>query len=119
MVTGSDGVGGLVGFNDEDGSITISYSTGKVNGNEDVGGLVGENNDKVSITSSFWDVETSEQLSSNGGMGLTTVEMQSIYTYLDAGWDFINETENGMEDIWWIDEGQDYPRLWWELISES
>jgi hypothetical protein len=26
------------------------------------------------------------------------------------------ETENGIEDIWWILEGQDYPRLWWELI---
>jgi hypothetical protein len=29
-------------------------------------------------------------------------------------WDFIDETENGTDDIWWIDEGQDYPRLWWE-----
>jgi len=25
-----------------------------------------------------------------------------------------------MEDIWWILEGQDYPRLWWELsVDES
>ena len=29
-------------------------------------------------------------------------------------WDFVGETENGTDDIWWIDEGQDYPRLWWE-----
>jgi hypothetical protein len=34
-------------------------------------------------------------------------------TFLDAGWDFTNETTNGIEDIWWIDEG--YLRLWWEL----
>jgi len=27
----------------------------------------------------------------------------------------LNEADNGTEDIWWIDEGQDYPRLWWEL----
>jgi hypothetical protein len=27
----------------------------------------------------------------------------------------IAETENGTDDIWWILEGQDYPRLWWEL----
>jgi hypothetical protein len=25
----------------------------------------------------------------------------------------------GTEDIWWILEGQDYPRLWWELIPEN
>jgi len=24
-----------------------------------------------------------------------------------------------MEDIWWILEGQDYPRLWWELIEDE
>ena len=22
--------------------------------------------------------------------------------------------DNGTDDIWWILEGQDYPRLWWE-----
>ena len=31
-----------------------------------------------------------------------------------AGWDFEGETANGVEDIWWIDEGRDYPRLWWQ-----
>ncbi len=28
------------------------------------------------------------------------------------------DAENGTEDIWWILEGQDYPRLWWETFSE-
>jgi hypothetical protein len=28
------------------------------------------------------------------------------------------ETTNGTEDIWWILEGQDYPRLTWELVEE-
>jgi hypothetical protein len=23
------------------------------------------------------------------------------------------------EHIWWILEGQDYPRLWWEVIGEN
>jgi hypothetical protein len=41
--------------------------------------------------------------------------MQEATTFLDAGWDFFDETENGTDDIWWITEGQDYPRLWWEL----
>jgi len=36
--------------------------------------------------------------------------------FLDTGWDwdFVGETANGTEDIWWILEGQDYPRFWWE-----
>jgi hypothetical protein len=24
-----------------------------------------------------------------------------------------------MEEIWWILEGKDYPRLWWELTEEN
>ncbi len=49
--------------------------------------------------------------------GKTTAEMQMANTFLEAGWDFIGETDNGTVDIWWILEGQDYPRLWWELIE--
>lgn len=45
--------------------------------------------------------------------------LQSASTFLDAGWDFGGETANGNEDIWWINEGKDYPRLWWELIPEN
>ncbi len=51
--------------------------------------------------------------------GVTTVQMQTANTFLEAGWDFVDEIENGVEDIWWIDEGLDYPRLWWELIAEN
>jgi hypothetical protein len=44
---------------------------------------------------------------------------QEASTFLDAGWDFVGETANGTEDIWWILEGKDYPRLWWELIPQN
>jgi len=40
-------------------------------------------------------------------------------TFLDAGWDFMDETANGTDYIWGILEGQNYPRLWWELIPEK
>lgn len=85
-----------------------SYSTGVVRGTEKlVGGLVGSGTpDRVS--SSFEDIRTSGQVESAGGTGLTTTEMMDINTYLDAGWDFVDETKNGAEDIWWILEGQDY-----------
>jgi activating signal cointegrator complex subunit 1 len=37
--------------------------------------------------------------------------MQTAATFLAAGWDFVGETDNGTDDVWWILEGQDYPRL--------
>jgi hypothetical protein len=37
----------------------------------------------------------------------------------EAGWDFVGETANGTQDIWWILEGKDYPRLWWELTEKK
>ena len=112
-VLGNYDVGGLVGFNW--GTITDCYATGSISGNY-VGGLVGYNGGKV--YNSFWDIQTSGQAESEGGEGKTTAEMQTLRTFTDAGWDFVDETENGTEDIWWILEGQDYPRLWWEKFSD-
>ena len=126
-VNGDRYVGGFVGFNSygDGGEITDCYSTGLVTGNEDVGGLVGRNGGLGSITSCLWDVETSGLINMCGdqaeratgcddSFGKTTAEMQTESTFTDTGWDFVGETANGTEDIWWIDEGQDYPRLWWE-----
>jgi hypothetical protein len=111
-IKGTSYVGGLTGYNYRS-PIINSYSTGSVSGNDNIGGLLGYNL-KGEITNSFWDKEISGQTTSAGGVGLTTVEMQMAGTFLDAGWDFVGETDNGTEDIWWILEGQDYPRLWWE-----
>jgi hypothetical protein len=98
--------------------VTNCYSSGLVSGTWDVGGLVGRNRDYWGhagiVTGCFWDIQASGQDTSAGGTGKTTVEMQTARTFLDAGWDFVGETANGTEDIWWILEGKDYPRLWWE-----
>ena len=107
-VTGDRSVGGLVGSND--GRITVSYSTGSVTGDSLVGGLVGRN-DEGSITSCFWNRETSGQVSSAGGTGLTVPEMQDINTYLSEGWDFVDEILNGTCDYWQISPGE-YPKLY-------
>ncbi|MHC4205412.1 MAG: hypothetical protein ACYSTT_12240, partial [Planctomycetota bacterium] len=104
--------GGIVG--DNYGTIATCFSTGVVSGTTRTGGFVGSNWPDTGIVSGFWDVETTGQPSSDGGIGKTTAEMQTATTFLDAGWDFMDETANGTEDIWWILEGQDYPRLWWE-----
>jgi hypothetical protein len=120
VIGGSD-VGGLVGSNI--GGVTGCYSTGAVSSTGlSIGGLVGTNwsrGDKLPyphgwVTNCFWDSQTSGQINSDGGIGLTTGEMQMAGTFLVAGWDFVGETANGTEDLWWILEGQDYPRLWWE-----
>jgi len=31
----------------------------------------------------------------------------------------VGEMANGTDDIWWILEGHDYPRLGWELIDDN
>jgi hypothetical protein len=113
-------VGGLVGTVHW-GTIANCYSIGSVTGTADVGGLVGVIDQwglPGEVEFSFWDIQTSGQETSAGGMGKTTVEMQTASTFIDAGWDFVDETDNGTEDIWWIDEGQDYPKLWWELLND-
>jgi hypothetical protein len=114
-VTGRSAVGGLVAGNA--GAVAACYATGKVVGDEYLGGLAGWDWVKT-ITESFWDIQTSGLSESDGGAGKTTAEMQAASTFLDAGWDFVGETANGSEDIWWIDEGNDYPHLSWEVAEE-
>ncbi len=126
-VDGNSEVGGLVGLN-EFGTITNCYSTGSILGGHPAGGLVGSNDyssisncystgsvpyggglvgydfdGKSVVTASFWDVNTSGQTNSAGGIGKTTAEMKTAGTYF--GW-------SGC--IWTIDEGNDYPHLVWE-----
>lgn len=126
-ISGYTFVGGLVGTNGiiirngfwkALGEITNCYSTGSASGISSIGGLVGYNEIGL-VTSSIWDIETSGQAASDGGIGKTTAEMQMLSTFTDVGWDFVGETADGTKDIWWIDEGRDYPRLWWELSTSS
>ncbi len=108
--TKGQNIGGLVGTNA--GQVSNTYATGKVSGREFVGGLAGFS--ETPISNSFWNTETSNLQTSAGGTGKATVQMQTAHTFLAARWDFVDETANGTRDIWWIDEGKDYPRLWWE-----
>jgi hypothetical protein len=123
-VLGSNTVGGFVGSNGwphlpiarpyPPADITNCYSTGSVSGNNHAGGLVGRQG-YGRVTASFWDIETSGLTTSEGGTGKTTAEMQVESTFTDAGWDFVDETANGTEDIWSICEGTNYPRLVWQI----
>ncbi len=119
-VSGRLRVGGLTGASsavavDEERrypEICQCYSAGLVVGEADMGGLVGYS--EGDVLECFWDTQRSGQGTSADGTGKTTAEMQTARTFLEAGWDFVNESQNGVDEIWWIREGRDYPRLWWE-----
>ena len=99
IVTGNSYVGGLVGYNY--GPLTQCYSAGAVSGADHVGGLVGVGG----AIACFWDTQTSGQVTSAAGTGLATAEMQMATTFLC--WLL-------KPAVWTIDEGRDYPRLWWQ-----
>jgi hypothetical protein len=46
----------------------------------------------------------------------SSAELRREATFTQAGWDFVGETANGTSDLWWIQDGQDYPRLAWEQM---
>jgi hypothetical protein len=86
-----------------------------------VGGLIGSSSTWV-VGVSSWDIMTSGQSTSAGGpnvIGLPTEEMRTETAFLEAGWDLAGESDNGVNDLWWILDGQDYPRLWWEPLPEG
>ena len=110
-VTGgiNSAAGGLVGYTFLT-PITNCYSTGFVDCPPTGGGLIADNLSSP-VTSSFWDIETSGWTTSEGGIGLTTAQMQTESTFTDAGWDF--------EDIWFlIEEGETYPMLFCQPEAE-
>ncbi len=122
-VAGEHWVGGLVGLSQ--GWISRCYAAGPVVGNSRTGGFFGECW-FAGAESSFWDIDTAGQTVGSGYpsqldglLGLPTALMQTRQAYLDAGWDFVGETVNGVDEIWWIDEGRDYPRLWWEAAEQD
>jgi hypothetical protein len=115
-VTGSWGVGGLMGLNQK-GTVNNSYSTGTVTGDNPVGGLVGESYVPVSVSRSFWDIHTSGQATSAGGIGKTTAEMKNIATFTGAGWNIVTVGDPGTRNpayTWNMVNGVTYPFLSWE-----
>jgi hypothetical protein len=115
-VIADDIIGGLVGRNDRTGSISDSYSTGSVTGSTNIGGLIGKN--QGAVTSSFWDTETSGQISSDGGTGKTTAEMKDFDTF-DGVWDITTVDDSGTRNtdyIWNIVDDSTYPFLSWQPV---
>ncbi|MDD3741219.1 MAG: T9SS type A sorting domain-containing protein [Bacteroidales bacterium] len=115
-------VGGVVGRNT--GSVEKSYSTGVITSSGGCfGGVLGSNEDTGSASLCFWDNETSSVglgCGFNGGgsvdiTGKTSLEMKTLATYTNAGWDFYGETTNGNDDNWHISSviNNGYPCFKW------
>jgi hypothetical protein len=109
----ADQIGGLVAYGYM-GTISHSYAAGRISAGENstfVGGLVAWRSDASDVSRCFWDVESTGASRSDGGIGLTTAQMQDIQTFLNNGWDFLGERSNGTGDTWRMPEGGGYPEL--------
>ena len=103
-------IGGFIGKIYSNSTITNCYSAGKIYTIYGRGFIGSDNSNNSIITNCFWDIEISDRETSYGGIGKTTEEMQNISIYLNAGWDFVDENENGTEDIWQMPvESPGYP----------
>lgn len=111
------GLGGRVSSS----TISNCYSSGSVSALQYSGGLIGYGS-RLTVRNSFWDTETSQQLSSFGGTGKSSAEMKDIATYtslatagLTIAWDFMDDPydDTGSEDIWAISSeyNDGYPNL--------
>jgi hypothetical protein len=140
FVSGNKYSGGLVGWNDDNSRIENCYAACEIWGETIIGGLVGLNSSTVcncyfvgnpcydpyfqpiagknynSITNCFWDMDATgiTQGSDENQIGKTTAEMLTASTFIDKGWDFVGEYNNGTEDIWRMCvDGISYPKLNW------
>ncbi len=113
-------VGGLVGANDGNGSITKSYATGVVAGLDYLGGLVGANRPVATVSDSYYDALTG-QTDTGKGLLTTTGNMKLQNTYQPGGeadWNFSNP-----DGIWGIDtsgtKNNGYPYFQWQIFDET
>jgi hypothetical protein len=122
--TATDTVGGFTGrMRYSNATISNSYSTGTAvnNGDGNAGGFCGLK-DAGTDTNNFWDTETSGQATSAMGTGKTTAQMKDYDTFNDASWDIVLKADHDGEEataLWFIDDGTDYPRLWFEWEAET
>ncbi len=99
-------IGGFVGSQYDVGMIQNCYSIGIPSGDANIysiGGLAGSSTG--GIINSFWDTQTSGITTSGGGKGRTTAQMMQTNNY---------HCWNTSSGEWTLNEGNDYPRLFWE-----
>ena len=118
-VNGSSYIGGLVGTIIR-ARLEYAYATGVVNGEEMTGGLIGHKDQNATVERSFWNMETTGQDESDGGTGLTTVEMIDLSTFTDRDWNITavpSIVDRDTDYIWNIVDQETYPfHSWQDLV---
>ncbi len=122
QVTGSSTLGGFIGENSNGGELLNNLSMVSISETaSESGGFCGINKGAF-IYGCFWDKDKCQGCTSVGSgevpsgiKGWPTGSLYDQYLYLSYNWDFVNESGNGIQDIWHMpyqDEG--YPMLWWQ-----
>jgi len=105
----SNNIGGVVGLNDE-GTVQYCYNIGNVTGGDEyVSGFIGQN--VLGVSADNYCLESS-YTNITGATSKNVASMQNIDTYVN--WNIVG-IESWVDEIWYIDDGNDYPRLWYEL----
>jgi len=115
---GPNDVGGLIGRNR--GQVHHSYwavpkSTGMSKVEANFGALIGHNEVEGTVTGGLW-LSDADLGNYGSAAGTGRDDLKVVETFLEAGWDFVGEDENGTDDIWSAHKKgkSDYPFLWWE-----
>ncbi len=112
-------IGGFIGSMNR-GEVYRSYSMGEVlqTEGENVGAFVGSCGGDDTFNN-YFDRETSgyddSDINDDGAEPKYTSEMQDINTFLPE-WDIVEE-DNHEDETWVIEDGEDYPRLGWEITA--
>jgi hypothetical protein len=113
--------GGLIGSNYYTASVKRCYSIGIITTNRYRGGLIGSSSG--TITDCFWDIETSNLSSSNGGVGKTTAEMKIDTTYTDWAfgkvWEIDPNKNDGYPSLLMLPSQIIHLNQGWNLISSN
>jgi hypothetical protein len=90
-VIGEGLVGGLVGSNGPFTEIVESWAASKIQADEIIGGLVGDQDERGTVTAGYWDTELTDQIQGVGAgsgdvTGLTTTELhgETAAKHMDA-----------------------------------
>lgn len=116
-ITGTKNVGGLIGIlnssfpSQQDVSlIENSYSNGLVVGTSFTGGLIGQILSQTpTIVNSYWDADTSLQMTSAGGTRRYSADLTQIPFF--EGWDIADVSDANSTSVWVIDENNTTPWL--------
>jgi len=116
-VTGTQNVGGLLGIlrnsfpsQQQVSLIENSYSNGLVVGTSFTGGLIGQILSQApTIVNSYWDADTSLQMTSAGGTRRYSADLTQIPFF--EGWDIADVSDANSTSVWVIDENNTTPWL--------